>query len=183
MDGSRTIAPVLEPLFLLLRLEVNNRFQDFVWCAVHVANATAVDEQRRRARYFHLLPQGNGGIHSILSFGLGIARCDLAPLGAYAVSKGSQLLISVGLGNIRLSIVGGVDEFPECIMVGAADAVGIRRGLSRPIMGRQGKLLKHKTRVGLLTQQLVNRGLCLFAMWTLQVTKFHDGYRRIGRPS
>src|SRR5207249_3108529 len=65
-------------------------------------------------------------------------------------------------------------EFPKAVVTLLSHAIGILRRLLRPVVHRQWKALEHELRLGLFSDQPLQRGECDFAMRTLQIAELHD---------
>src|SRR5437870_13015145 len=111
--------------------------------------------------------------------GFGHAGGDLRALGPRIVHDAGQLLICIGFGDLRLSVVSLLQKLPEGVIRASSNTVGVGRCFACPVVRWEREILENKTRLRLFRQKLLNNGLRLFAVWALQVAELHNGDRGI----
>src|SRR5579872_5175244 len=106
----------------------------------------------------------------------GRASRNVSTFHASSIRKSGQFFVGIGSCDVRLSLVGLGNEFPERIIGCLAYAVRIRGTLCRPVVHLQGKILKNEAGIRFRGNQALNGGLRRLAGRTLQIAELHDRY-------
>src|SRR5579872_7231187 len=106
----------------------------------------------------------------------GRASRNVSTFHASSIRKSGQFFVGIGSRDVRLSLVGLGNEFPERIIGCLAYAVRIRRSLCRPVVHFQRKILKNEAGIWFRGNQALNGGLRRLAGRTLQIAELNDRY-------